>query len=616
MKASLLLLILVISVSGNTMTKTSEIFTRIMKDLSFVNLVPSSERLVLNAFASYMEGFPSLEKLGGSFLSELACYGCSAFSSVINHIPAQSTINLLVEIIVLVCTFEEEEEVCQGAIQEMTPFLLESLRSHYLSKSFLCGELVPVCDPSYVKLDSAYWINEVLKNKKNLTYPSPTHNSTYKILHFSDPHVDVEYLEGSNAFCDEPLCCNFHDHITPLPSKAAGYWGSDSNCDLPIRTLEGFAKFVQKNIKDIDFILWTGDNTAHDIWHQSRERNLNSSVVITNIIKSYLPNIPVLPIIGNHEPYPVNVYSFGNDDDKWLVEGLANIWKNWLGEEGYQSFVKNGFYSKYLQEKNLRIIGLHTQAGNNENWRLFADPSDPGSMLSWLTNELQYAEDNNQTVYILGHIPAASDLPEWSIRYKALIDRYSYVIRGQFFGHTHSEEFYLHKSFSDNSTVGVDLLPGSLTTYSNINPEFRVYEIDRETNLPINYYQYRLNLTKYNEIGNRTNELEFDLAYNFLEEYDLEDMSFKAFDLLHNQLKSDNTTLRKFLFNTYQGGSKAVKNSVNATIEKEGINVYCSRFDFVLENEECFYTKKGMPGVQDRVVRALTGRWRKNLINA
>ena len=127
----LLLLILVSSVSGSTMTKISETFTKIMNDLSFLNKVPSTQKLALRAFTSYMEKYPSYEKMGESFLSDLACYGCSAFSSVIHHIPAQLTINLLEEIIILVCSFEEEEEVCRGAVKEMAPFVLDNLKSHY-----------------------------------------------------------------------------------------------------------------------------------------------------------------------------------------------------------------------------------------------------------------------------------------------------------------------------------------------------------------------------------------------------------------------------------------------------------------------------------------------------
>ncbi len=51
-------------------------------------------------------------------------------------------------------------------------------------------------------------------------------------------------------------------------------------------------------------------------------------------------------------------------------------------------------------------------------------------------------------------------------------------------------------------------------SYTLLNPSFRVFEVDAETNQPINYQQYRLNLTKWNQ--NTTGPIEWDLAYDFL----------------------------------------------------------------------------------------------------
>lgn len=48
-----------------------------------------------------------------------------------------------------------------------------------------------------------------------------------------------------------------------------------------------------------------------------------------------------------------------------------------------------------------------------------------------------------------------------------------------------------------------------------MNPSFRVYEVDAETNQPINYDQYRLNLTKWNQ--DTVGPIEWDIAYNFLD---------------------------------------------------------------------------------------------------
>ena len=50
---------------------------------------------------------------------------------------------------------------------------------------------------------------------------------------------------------------------------------------------------------------------------------------------------------------------------------------------------------------------------------------DPADELKWLINVLQKAEDNNEHVHILGHIPPGSGdcLPQWSWNYNQIVNR-------------------------------------------------------------------------------------------------------------------------------------------------------------------------------------------------
>lgn len=89
--------------------------------------------------------------------------------------------------------------------------------------------------------------------------------------------------------------------------QPAGYWGSIVKCDLPIQTFDIF--FDELKQLNLDFIIWTGDNTAHDIWAQSQSYNINFTVVLTNKLKN-ATNTIVIPAMGNHESYPVNVYDY------------------------------------------------------------------------------------------------------------------------------------------------------------------------------------------------------------------------------------------------------------------------------------------------------------------
>lgn len=59
----------------------------------------------------------------------------------------------------------------------------------------------------------------------------------------------------------------------------AGYWGSLAGCDLPVQTFDLFLNEIKKY--NLDFIIWTGDNTAHDIWQQTQSYNINFTTFLT-----------------------------------------------------------------------------------------------------------------------------------------------------------------------------------------------------------------------------------------------------------------------------------------------------------------------------------------------
>ena len=317
-------------------------FYSLLNDTAFQTSLPSQKKLPINSFLSSMPF-----KKEPSLSLNLLCSGCEAFVSLMHTLPSDSLISIVESIIIEFCSLAlQKEEVCAGIIPEMAPFVIDSFKDRYFSSSFICGESLEVCPKDYVYLDPMDYVSEIIKGKPNKTYPYPSVKDvkrTYNILHLTDPHVDMEYEVGSNAFCDEPLCCDYHSGVAPNASAAAQFWGTDSNCDLPFRTFEAFTKFVKMHL-DVDLILWTGDNMAHDVWHQNATRNLNSTVLLTETLKRYFPNIPVFPIIGNHEPFPVNVYDFKNGHNKVLIDGLADVWQDWLGPEATATFRENGFF--------------------------------------------------------------------------------------------------------------------------------------------------------------------------------------------------------------------------------------------------------------------------------
>jgi len=146
-------------------------------------------------------------------------------------------------------------------------------------------------------------------------------------MHISDVHIDLFYTVGAAMNCSEPVCCRSnvtlqlehkdawnrilngqHLEVKEPTEGPANYWGSVAYCDLPFQTFQLFLEEVKK-MNDLDMIIWTGDNTPHDVWQQSQTYNLNFTVIESErILKATKARI--LPAMGNHESFPVNVYDY------------------------------------------------------------------------------------------------------------------------------------------------------------------------------------------------------------------------------------------------------------------------------------------------------------------
>jgi len=86
------------------------------------------------------------------------------------------------------------------------------------------------------------------KNFKSST--NQTNKTTpIRILQLSDIHFDPAYLEGSEADCEEPVCCIKMPKKGELVKKKAGYWGTAAKCDIPLRTVENLLEHINRTHK-------------------------------------------------------------------------------------------------------------------------------------------------------------------------------------------------------------------------------------------------------------------------------------------------------------------------------------------------------------------------------
>lgn len=84
----------------------------------------------------------------------------------------------------------------------------------------------------------------------------------------SDPHIDMEYKVGAAKECDGVFCCRAESGMPTDPAKQAGPWG-EYNCDLPVQTLQNMLEHIRDVVKP-DLFFWTGDNSPHDTWSNTR----------------------------------------------------------------------------------------------------------------------------------------------------------------------------------------------------------------------------------------------------------------------------------------------------------------------------------------------------------
>ncbi|RXG55133.1 Acid sphingomyelinase-like phosphodiesterase 3a [Armadillidium vulgare] len=244
---------------------------------------------------------------------------------------------------------------------------------------------------------------------------------------------------------------------------------------------------------------------------------------MADLISTYFPDLKVFPAVGNHEASPVNLFPQPEITDpefeiSWLYNELNTVWQRWLPSDVADSIAQGAFYSTQIRP-GLRIASINT------HW-LVLDSTDIAKELESLINELQDAEDNGDFVYIIGHIPSGSHdcTLTWSHEFNRIVSRYESTISGIFYGHTHKDHYELYFDPQNSSRVyEIAYIAPSQTTYSNLNPGYKIYTIEGDFNETrfrvLDHENYYLDLDETNS----RNESVISLLYTAKEFYNLEE---------------------------------------------------------------------------------------------
>ncbi|CCH43649.1 sphingomyelin phosphodiesterase [Wickerhamomyces ciferrii] len=406
---------------------------------------------------------------------------------------------------------------------------------------------------------SSYWPE---KQSKHFKAPEPS-NETYNVLHISDFHIELDYQIGTEGNCTQNMCCTTHNDNKDIKPEGWSYtmnltesqannlsftpawydsngdlqydepidvfsndsiwqpastWGQ-YKCDSPEvlinSSLKSIAKYQNKLGLDFKFSIFTGDLVDHDEDnHLNYEKNIKSEEIIFRDIKSTLKDIPVYPVLGNHDTFPYAQMAqeksgFANLFN-WNAELMGDLWEdyNWINSSTARYVRKH--YSGFAVETstNLKVIALNSNAYYASNLYNYWNATDIDSFgqFQFLIDELIESESKDQRVWIIAHIPFIQEaLPIPAEVFQQILKRFSpYTIAGIFFGHTHEDQFNILydgevTNKTEDNAVNIAWISQAVTPLFQNNPSWRYYTIDSKTHSVMNSYNYyfKLNETWY-----------------------------------------------------------------------------------------------------------------------
>ncbi|KAL0575217.1 hypothetical protein V5O48_006756 [Marasmius crinis-equi] len=424
-----------------------------------------------------------------------------------------------------------DTDVCTGLVTRSGPILAHDLRQINVTcgkaGAGLCDALFGFCSTN---ASTPFQVPLPLANAKTQAKMAGQAAKTpFQVVHISDVHIDRGYTVGSEANCTKSLCCRHFADQDGSPVSNPAERNGNIKCDSPVSLLNSMLDAV--NAVGPKFVIFTGDVVDHFNWLEDQSiveddlREFNADML--SKIRS-----PVFPTLGNHDTAPVNAFarssSMTANHSQFVFDVQSAGWRQWIGVEASDQVEhRSGSYSARVPETNLRqvlntfqvqnllelssfnlrILSVNTQYWYKQNFWLYDSDEfqpDPNGILAFLVQELQAAEDAEEKVWVIGHIPLGKEdvVEDQSNYYDQILQRYKDTISGHFFGHSHKDEFQIAYSDYDNqvasnavsfASIGPALTPTSkdivfrssgtksLTSALGGNPAFKVYDVDPDT---------------------------------------------------------------------------------------------------------------------------------------
>lgn len=400
-----------------------------------------------------------------------------------------------------------------------------------------------------------------------IIYPAIGEGDVGYFWHVTDIHYDPEYSQMGSA---KSMC--HHLANQSLNYGEVGHYG-DFRCDCPMALLKSAIDAMVRVRPDPDFVLWTGDNSAHVegvTWPQV----YSDTRLLGRLLERAFNRSRIVPTLGNHDCIPTNQMSTreGGAYRNFLSRGgLDQI----LPSSAWDTFMEGGFYS-LLVGKELRLLSLNSVLWYAIN-RETRNATDPAKQMCWLEEQLRQARAAQEKVYISGHIaPGFNNRanlgqlgfqmyhPFFAKKFNGLMSEYADVVVAQFYGHQHCNGFMLVSGGAGAVSTSAHLA-GSVTPWGSswaksanisvpVNPSVRLYKYDRLTGTPLDYTVFFLNLTRANadyEQARAANRAPpdpmWEPLYTFTTAYDIPDASTASLLALHAKMAAAEDVLVRYV---------------------------------------------------------------------
>lgn len=399
--------------------------------------------------------------------------------------------------------------------------------------------------------------------------PHQAHARIGTFWHVSDFHLDPNYTVTGVT---DNMCWD-RERVRRQSrgeARAPGEFG-DYECDAPLALVKSAVAAMANFQPNPDFILWTGDDTAHvDDKFFSSQTVVQIIALLTDELHRAFPNTIVFPVLGNHDYFPKNQIPPGESEIQTQVAGL---WSRWFSRSALDSFKAGGRYWEDVEGSNVTVVAVNTLIWykNNLNTALLPDDDplakDPDGQFQWLDDVLKQLAARKRKVYVIGHIPPGTFeryqqtregfhwyQPRYNTRFMEVVRQHASVIEAQFFAHHHTDSFRLF--FNDDmsqearSPVSYQLLAPGVTPWRSTlsketganNPGIRLVSYDTITGEVTEVSTYYLDLKAANRLG----RAEWELEYNFTFAYNLKAINPTTLYNLAKKLRND-----QLLFDRY-----------------------------------------------------------------